>query len=686
MSFLYPVLATAALAVLVPILLHLFRRRDLKRIVFPAVRYLKRAEERHAQRLKIRHVLLLATRVTMVLLLAVLAAGLLAGRGGPGDHAPTALAIVIDNSLSSSRPLDERSLLDGYIDRVLATLDWFDLRDRLAIFDAGDPEALPFAGDVTSARDYAGSLRPSATLADLAGLVARANSWLGSHPEMAREIHLFTDLQAVSVSRPPAQVEMVEAETDSGSVVDPAEIGGGPAGSGVAVVAHTPALQPAPNGSPGLPLPESDPLHAGVPTRLVAPLTWFGPAPPDDPVVVRLVVEERVVAAAEARMGQSALLTLPPQGSGYLQGHVELDGQGMGGDDRRYFTYLVRRPPGVALSAEPGPFLDHALSTLEDAGRLVRVEPSRADAWIAVAGEPTEAAPPADRPLVLLPPEDPLELPRLNQRLAGMGIDWRLEPDGGVGTSRIAEAPDFPALVGLRVHRAYRLTSTGPSDESGAVARLEDGRVWLIGGTTPGGQRYLLTASPLTPEASELPVSVAMVPFLDALIAAAVGPGGDGATLNREGATRVRVPERARSVVLPEGMVASVEGGGWFEASEPGNYRFVGEDPAETVGAFSINAPLAESDLAMARFEDLTALLPGADWTRVEGGSAEDWLDSAFASRRGRHVWWPLVVALILASFVEASLAAAGRRGTASAGGYSQPAGASGGSDRVDEW
>lgn len=682
MSFLYPVLATAALTVLVPILLHLFRRRDLKRIEFPAVRYLRRAEERHAQRLKIRHVLLLVTRVIMVLLLALLAAGLLAGRGGPGDHDPTAVAIVIDNSLSSSRPLEQQTLLDSYIDRVATTLDWFGSRDRLAIFDTGSDEALPFAGDIGAARGYVRSLRPSATLADLGDLLARSAAWLGSHPEMAREIHLFTDLQAVSVSRPPLEAAPVPADSDA--AVRPDEVGSPPPGAGIVVVVQTPVVEPEANGSLGPPLPESDPPHSGVPTRIATELTWFGPAPPDDPVVVRLVVDERVVAAAEARVGQSALLTLPPQESGYLQGHVELDGMGMAADDRRYFTWFIRQPPGVALTREPGTFLDHALSTLEDAGRLVRVEPPRADAWIAVNGETPESALSVDHPLVLLPPQDPLELPRLNRRLAAMGIAWRLEPDPEVGASRISEAPAFPVLVGLRVQRAYRLISTGPGDDRGALARLEDGRTWLVGGTARGGQRYLLTASALTPDASDLPVSAAMVPFLDALIADALGSGG-GATLNREGTTRVRVPERGRSVVLPDGVMEPVEGGGWFEAREPGNYRFLGRDPAGTLGAFSINAPAAESDLRVARFDDLTALLPKADWSRVEGGSVEDWLESAFASRRGRHIWWPLVVALILASFVEASLAAAGRRGMAGAGGLSQSDGASRGSDHVQE-
>ena len=69
-GFLYPALLVAALGAAVPIILHLIRRREAHRVVFPAIRYLRRAEQRQ-RRLRLRHLLLLAARVLMILLAAI---------------------------------------------------------------------------------------------------------------------------------------------------------------------------------------------------------------------------------------------------------------------------------------------------------------------------------------------------------------------------------------------------------------------------------------------------------------------------------------------------------------------------------------------------------------------------------------------------------------------------------------
>jgi hypothetical protein len=101
MNFLAPFALALAGAATVPLLLHLLRRKLGEKIDFPAVRYLLRAEKEHSRQLKLRNLLLMLLRVLAVLALAFAAArpvGRLIGTG----HAPTALAIVLDNSLSTS--------------------------------------------------------------------------------------------------------------------------------------------------------------------------------------------------------------------------------------------------------------------------------------------------------------------------------------------------------------------------------------------------------------------------------------------------------------------------------------------------------------------------------------------------------------------------------------------------------
>src|SRR5580693_2988658 len=105
MGFLAPIFLALGLGAAVPLLIHLLRRRTGVRIDFPAARYLARAEQEHSRRLKLRNLLLMLVRVLAVASIAVAAArpvsGVLGRLVGAG-HAPVALAIVLDNSLSTS--------------------------------------------------------------------------------------------------------------------------------------------------------------------------------------------------------------------------------------------------------------------------------------------------------------------------------------------------------------------------------------------------------------------------------------------------------------------------------------------------------------------------------------------------------------------------------------------------------
>jgi Aerotolerance regulator N-terminal/von Willebrand factor type A domain/Beta-galactosidase trimerisation domain len=100
--FLHPAYLFGLLAASLPILIHLLNRRRLKRIRFPAVRFILLSQKRISRSFRLRHWLLLALRTLAVILLVCLlanpifqtGAGLFAGGG------PVSLVILLDNSLS----------------------------------------------------------------------------------------------------------------------------------------------------------------------------------------------------------------------------------------------------------------------------------------------------------------------------------------------------------------------------------------------------------------------------------------------------------------------------------------------------------------------------------------------------------------------------------------------------------
>lgn len=71
MSFANAILLAGAALISVPILLHLLMRQQPKRIVFPAVRFIKQRQQSNRRRLRFRHLLLLTARCLAIVLLVL---------------------------------------------------------------------------------------------------------------------------------------------------------------------------------------------------------------------------------------------------------------------------------------------------------------------------------------------------------------------------------------------------------------------------------------------------------------------------------------------------------------------------------------------------------------------------------------------------------------------------------------
>src|SRR5437868_8322306 len=170
MELLAPWYAALAAAAAVPLLLHLLRRRIGTRVEFPAVRYLERAEQEHSARLRLRNWLLMALRVLAVLLVAFAAARPVARIGGAG-HAPAAVAIVLDNSLSTTAVVDGRPVFGSLRDAALGVVAGAAAEDRLWLVTA---DGRVIGGDRSAVREAVRAASPIAASGDLPRAVARA--------------------------------------------------------------------------------------------------------------------------------------------------------------------------------------------------------------------------------------------------------------------------------------------------------------------------------------------------------------------------------------------------------------------------------------------------------------------------------------------------------------------------------
>lgn len=190
MSFLSPLFLAGALAVAVPIVLHFLRRQPEARVKFAAVHMLQHAPVEHADRRKLRQLLLLALRCLAVLLLAIAFARPFLVTGGAA--AATGVTVVaLDTSLSMSAPgrfaraqqLARQAIADAPASHLVGVLT-FDDAARVVAAASGDRAAAATAVD--GARAGVGATRYRAAL-------AAATDAMGGRPGQAVVV---TDLQA----------------------------------------------------------------------------------------------------------------------------------------------------------------------------------------------------------------------------------------------------------------------------------------------------------------------------------------------------------------------------------------------------------------------------------------------------------------------------------------------------------
>lgn len=635
MGALTPFFLAAAVTIGIPIFLHLFQRHETRRVSFPALRYLARTERDHARTIRFRQLLLLLLRVATLLL--VVGAGARLFFGGRGTaHPPTAVVLIVDNSLSSGLVVGESRVLDQMKALAGSVLDAAGDEDRFWILPAGEPWRPALPGSAADVRGMLDELDPSDGAGDLDSALRRAAELLRTASQEHREIHLLSDLQVSGltgdfVPDPDIPVvawtgtELMNANRGLTRVV----VGGG-----------LPPLQ----GQRTLVTIEA---HGGGPGGAEDPAST-------EPIPVRLVVDERIRAAATVPPGSGTSVELPASGLGWVQGYVDSDPDALRADDRRFFAFQSRPPSRVATSGRPGVFLEQALTVLDEAGRMVPGGAGSSDALISSEGEGLDQVA-AGRAVIIVPPADPILLPALNRRLSEAGIPWRYEARSAQGEAELSGRRMPAALEGVTVRQWYGLSLTADAGVAPETRVEVAGQPWLVEGIDARDRRYLLLASPMSPEASSLPVSSAMLPFVEWAVSEWAGAGSG--PLSYQAGDHLPAPSGATHVRFPSGIDYEIDGTRTVRGTgTAGFYAFREQD--STISVVAVNPAAAESDLTRPDDNALERLL-GEDAVFVDREAA--WDRAVFRARQGPELWWPLLLVACILLVVESLVAAAGR-------------------------
>jgi Aerotolerance regulator N-terminal len=591
MSFLSPLWLMLGAAVAVPLLLHLLRRNVATRVEFPAARYLQRAEAEHSRSLRIRNLLLMMLRVLIVLALALAAARPFLPGLGVG-HGPTAVAIVLDNSLSTTAVVGGRQLFDRLKDAARRLIDAATPADRLFLVTA-DGRVRGGSRDALLAE--LARIAPSEGAGDLTRALARAASSARDATLPSRSVAVATDAQRSAWA--------------------------------TAVPVELPFALFVPTGTP--PQNRAVLSAAAEPPRWTPRGTITARVETRDSVDFRILLGDRTLARGATGRGEPIVLRAGPPERGWVAGRVELTPDDFPADDARYFALWIGPPPAVAADPSAGSFAATALSTLvadgrATAGNVVRI--ASAD----VVGT---------LPALIVPPE-PVRLGAANRELERLGIPWRF---GAIDRSpAIAHGGRLDAVP---VSERYKLVRAGvaPSDTLATAG----GDPWVV-----AGAGYVLVASRLDPSATQLPVRAPFVPWLADMLALRLGaPSGDvGTPIDALPGGPVHLPAGSESLeseggsrhtVTAELMDAPEERGVWFVLR--GGRR---------VGAVVVNAPPEESALERWTASALAARLGGASARAATTNAG--WVGDTFAAGSTRPAGTPLLVVALLLLAAEA--------------------------------
>jgi hypothetical protein len=613
--FLQPLALFGLAFALVPPLLHLFQRRRPPDVEFPSARYLRQTAREARRSIRLRHLALLLLRVAAVVLLVLAAAGPVVPARVGGVHAPTALALVLDHSLSSGAVVGGRRVVDDLAQRARETLR--EARDADALWLVG-ADGLARRGTPRELLAAVSALRPDARRLDLVAAVGLAARLVRGAGYAEGEVHVLSDLQRSALGAEPGR------SADS-------------AAAGVSLVFYHPAGPPPPNR--GVVEARADPPTWVLAGGSVTGRIGGAPAPAAPRVGVAVSFGGREAARTVAAAGEAFTVRVAAPRPGWYAGAVELEPDELRGDDVRPFAVRVAEPAAVTVDAgaDLGRFLTDALGVLAGAGQ---VRPG-ASGEVRL-GETARAG-----GGIVFPPHDPLQLGAANRALGAAGAGWRFGPR--VERADTVEAPGLAGLAGTRVLRRYRLEPSGARGRGEVLGRV-GGEPWLVrsGRTVVVGSRFV-------PEETDLPLSAGFVPAVATLILR-VARGTEGIVTAAPG-DPVAFPEGVTGLGGADGAGGAASGALTTAPPVQGAYSLLaGRD---TVGMLVVASDPRESDLTRASDAEVAAAFPGARVRVADTPRAYAAVRFAGAGRSDLAPWL-LVVALVV--LVVESLVAAGVR------------------------
>lgn len=200
MTFLNPAVLFGLLAASIPILIHLFNLRKLKKIEFSTLAFLKELQKNKIRKIKLKQWILLALRVLIILFLVfAFARPTLEGFaiGGTTSAAKTTAVFIIDDTFSMSVIDNQGSLLNQGKAETQNLLKNFQEGDEAALIlvSQSDRSEVKISKSMIEFQKLIDEIEPSYKSGMLHNAITKAAQVLSESENFNKEIYILSDFQ-----------------------------------------------------------------------------------------------------------------------------------------------------------------------------------------------------------------------------------------------------------------------------------------------------------------------------------------------------------------------------------------------------------------------------------------------------------------------------------------------------------
>ncbi|NWF90145.1 MAG: BatA domain-containing protein [Ignavibacteriaceae bacterium] len=201
MTFLNPAVLFGLIAASVPILIHLFNLRKLKKIEFSTLAFLKELQKNKIRKIKLKQWILLALRVLIILFLVfAFARPTLKGIaiGGTTSAAKTTAVLIIDDTFSMSVIDNNGSLLNQAKAAAKNLLKNFQEGDEVAVIQVSqsDKKNVNLSKSIVDIQKSIDAIEPSYQSSLLHNSITKAVQVLSQSKNFNKEIYILSDFQS----------------------------------------------------------------------------------------------------------------------------------------------------------------------------------------------------------------------------------------------------------------------------------------------------------------------------------------------------------------------------------------------------------------------------------------------------------------------------------------------------------